>query len=74
MQTFALKFVMLGDSFVGKSQLSRKFCRNEFNESSQPTEGMQFSSKEITFEKCIIKAQIWDIGGSHVCFIVIYIE
>ncbi len=58
MQTFALKFILIGDIGVGKSQLSRRFAKNQFLEDSKSTVGMEFSTKEIPFEKSLIKAQV----------------
>ena len=63
MQNYALKFVLIGDSQVGKSQLAKRFCKNSFIEGSQSTVGMEFSTKDIPFERCLVKAQIWDTAG-----------
>mmetsp|Transcript_15398 Transcript_15398/g.13933 ORF Transcript_15398/g.13933 Transcript_15398/m.13933 type:complete len:395 (+) Transcript_15398:24-1208(+) len=63
MQAYSLKFVLIGDSGVGKSQLSRRFTKNNFKENSSSTVGMEFSTRQLPFEKCIIKAQIWDTAG-----------
>lgn len=65
MQTYPLKFILVGDSCVGKSQLSRCYLRNEFHADSQTTVGLEFSTKTIEFEKCLIKAQIWDTAGQE---------
>lgn len=65
MHNFALKFILVGDGRVGKSQLSRKFTKNQFNKDSQSTVGMEFSTRAIEFEKSLIKAQLWDTAGQE---------
>lgn len=63
MQSYALKFILVGDSGVGKSQLSRSFTRKTFKNDIQTTVGMEFATREIPFERSVIKAQIWDTAG-----------
>ena len=46
---------------MGKSQLSRRFSKKQFQEDSKSTVGMEFSTKEIVFEKSLIKAQVNNI-------------
>ena len=65
MQNYTLKFVLIGDSQVGKSQLSQRLCKRLFNNDSQTTVGMEFASKEIAFERCCVKAQVWDTAGQE---------
>eukprot|EP01038_Epipyxis_sp_PR26KG_P005104 gene5104-7114_t len=65
MQTFTMKFVMVGDTRVGKSQLARNFTRKSFNSDIQATIGMEFATRIIEFERCFIKAQIWDTAGQE---------
>lgn len=65
MHSYALKFIMVGDSRVGKSQLNRSFTKKSFNFDSQSTIGMEFSTRTIEFEKCNIKAQLWDTAGQE---------
>lgn len=65
MNTYSLKFVLVGDSGVGKSQLSRRFSNKEFCSDSSATVGMEFSTRDIPFERSIIKAQIWDTAGQE---------
>eukprot|EP01033_Poteriospumella_lacustris_P013606 gene13604-9742_t len=65
MHNFGLKFILVGDGRVGKSQLARKFTKNQFNKDSQSTLGMEFSTRTIEFEKSLIKAQLWDTAGQE---------
>lgn len=63
MQSYTLKFILIGDSGVGKSQLSRCFTKKQFKNDIQSTVGIEFSTREIVFDKSLIKAQIWDTAG-----------
>ncbi len=65
MQTYSLKFVLVGDSSVGKSQLLRRFTKKEFSNDMTSTLNMEFSTRDIPFERCNIKAQIWDTAGQE---------
>jgi len=61
MQSHALKVVMVGDLNVGKTQLCRRFTKNTFQHESSSTVGMEFATKEIPFEKCLIKVVVLNI-------------
>ena len=65
MQNYVLKFVVIGDSQVGKSQLAKRFCKNTYNDNATSTVGLEFATKEIEFERCIVKAQVWDTAGQE---------
>lgn len=57
------KFVMVGDSAVGKSSLLLRFADNEFNENYMITIGVDFRFKSVNVDNKIIKLQIWDTAG-----------
>jgi GTPase SAR1 family protein len=42
---YVLKFVLVGDSNVGKSQLALRFCKIAFDPESSTTIGMEFATK-----------------------------
>jgi len=65
MQRYGLKLVLMGDTRVGKSQLSRAFVNKNFLEEAQVTVGIEFTTKMIEFEKSIVQAQIWDTAGQE---------
>ncbi|XP_046578499.1 ras-related protein Rab-11B isoform X1 [Haliotis rubra] len=62
---FILKFVLIGDSGVGKSNLLSRFTRNEFNLESKSTIGVEFATRSIQVDGKTIKAQIWDTAGQE---------
>ncbi|RXI06868.1 hypothetical protein DVH24_026004 [Malus domestica] len=51
-------------SGVGKSNLLR-FTRNKFNLESKSTIGVEFTTKTLTVDSKLIKAQIWDTAGQE---------
>ena len=57
------KIVLVGDSFVGKTNIMSKYLKNEFHENSKTTVGVEFGSKIFNIEGHIINAQIWDTSG-----------
>ena len=59
------KVVLVGDSFVGKTNIMSKYIKNEFHEDSKATVGVEFGSKQFSVEGHSIKAQIWDTAGQE---------
>ena len=59
------KIVLVGDQFVGKTNIMSKYLKNEFHEDSKATVGVEFGSKQFEIENHKIKAQIWDTAGQE---------
>ena len=59
------KVVLVGDSFVGKTNMMSKYLKNEFHEDSKATVGVEFGSKQFLVDGHPIKAQIWDTAGTE---------
>ena len=59
------KVVLVGDSFVGKTNMMSKYLKNEFKSDSKATVGVEFGSKEFNIEGHSINAQIWDTAGQE---------
>ena len=59
------KVVIIGDSGVGKSNITTRYLKDEFNTSSKATVGVEFGAKKLIFEKTNIKVQIWDTAGQE---------
>ena len=59
------KVVIVGDQFVGKTNIMSKYLKNEFHEDSKATVGVEFGSKQFNVEGHAIKAQIWDTAGQE---------
>lgn len=59
------KVILIGESGVGKTNLSLRFTRNEFDLDSRTTIGVEFSSKLLEVDGKKILAQIWDTAGQE---------
>ena len=55
--------ILIGDSGVGKSNLISRYTKNEFDVSSLPTIGVDFSNRNVRVGEHVVKAQIWDTAG-----------
>ena len=62
---YLFKILILGDSFVGKTNILKRFIHNEFDSTTKETVGVEFDSKNYNFGEKIIKAQIWDTAGQE---------
>ena len=59
------KVILIGDSSVGKTNIMSKYLKNQFNENSKATVGVEFGSKLFKLNGHNIKAQIWDKAGQE---------
>ena len=55
---YLYKIVLTGDSGVGKSCLLSRFTRNEFDDESKSTIGVEFATRSIPVEGKTVKAQV----------------
>jgi hypothetical protein len=55
----SLRLILLGDSGVGKSSISKRFVKDTFDEQINTTIGIDFMVKIIEFEGKRIKLTIW---------------
>ncbi|PIA17635.1 ras-domain-containing protein [Coemansia reversa NRRL 1564] len=63
---FTYKFVLLGESAVGKSSIVTRFARNEFNQYNESTIGAAFVTKEVTLDEASTATlRIWDTAGQE---------
>ena len=60
-----LKYVIVGDSSVGKSCLLLRFADDQFNENYMTTIGVDFRFKTVKSNDKNIKLQIWDTAGQE---------
>lgn len=59
------KVIVIGDSNVGKTCLTFRFCGGSFSEKFEPTIGVDFREKSVTVNEEDIKLQIWDTAGQE---------
>ncbi|EGC28686.1 Rab GTPase [Dictyostelium purpureum] len=63
--TQLFKYIMVGDSAVGKSNLLLQFIDKRFVPNSDFTIGVEFGSRSLNIENKQIKLQIWDTAGQE---------
>ena len=82
---YKLKFIIIGDAGVGKTNLVHRFVKGEFKSEYHLTLGMDFSSYNLEIDGKLFTLQLWDTAGSEkfrsiakgyyinsVCAIVVY--
>jgi small GTP-binding protein len=62
----SFKIIVVGDSGVGKSSITLKATKNEFNDCYNSTVGFEFCTFNIQIENTIIRLQIWDTCGQEI--------
>eukprot|EP01113_Clastostelium_recurvatum_P009553 TRINITY_DN1460_c0_g1_i1.p1 TRINITY_DN1460_c0_g1~~TRINITY_DN1460_c0_g1_i1.p1 ORF type:complete len:230 (-),score=52.73 TRINITY_DN1460_c0_g1_i1:133-777(-) len=62
---FLFKFIVIGDTNVGKSCLLHRFIDNKFKQESSHTIGVEFGSKIVEVGGRNVKLQIWDTAGQE---------
>lgn len=62
---YLLKYIIIGDSGVGKSNLLLRYTDNKFNESHVLTLGVEFAAKNVTINNSVFRLQIWDTAGQE---------
>lgn len=60
---YLFKFIVIGDSGVGKSCVVLQFIENKTRASHDVTIGVEFGAKNIKIGNKVIKLQIWDTAG-----------
>lgn len=63
---YLFKFIIIGDSGVGKSCLLLAYTDGRFKENHETTIGVEFGSKTIQVDSKLVKVQIWDTAGGWV--------
>ena len=64
---YLFKILILDDSFIGKTNMLKKFLNEEFDMNTKETVGVEFGSKNFILgeKKDIVKVQIWDTAGQE---------
>lgn len=61
--TYLFKYIIIGDTGVGKSCLLLQFTDHRFRQDHDLTIGVEFGSRMIRIQDKDIKLQIWDTAG-----------
>jgi Ras-related protein Rab-2A len=62
---YSLKFIIIGDSSVGKSNLMLQFTEKKFEPNHDITIGVEFGYKMISKDNNVYKLSIWDTAGQE---------
>ncbi len=60
---YLLKYIIIGDAAVGKSNLLLRYVHGQFKQEYQLTIGLEFGVKNIQIKDKIFRIQIWDTAG-----------
>ena len=62
---YLLKYIIIGDAAVGKSNLLLRFAQGDFKTEYQLTIGVEFGAKNIDLNNKKFRLQIWDTAGQE---------
>ena len=62
---YVFKYIIVGDSNVGKTSLISSLIYNSFKNEYSTTIGVDFSTKMIEVDNMIVKLQLWDTAGQE---------
>ncbi len=64
-EDFSIKFVIVGDSGVGKTNILNRYIRNSFYLDGKSTIGIELETKMFKIQDKYIKLNIWDTAGQE---------
>ena len=62
---YLLKYIIIGDAAVGKSNLLLRYAHGQFKPEYQLTIGVEFGAKNVTIRNKVYRIQIWDTAGQE---------
>mmetsp|Transcript_2075 Transcript_2075/g.6181 ORF Transcript_2075/g.6181 Transcript_2075/m.6181 type:complete len:259 (+) Transcript_2075:109-885(+) len=62
---YLLKFLLVGDSGVGKTSIVKRFSHNDYTASFISTIGVDFEIRSFVYRDRQIKLQVWDTAGQE---------
>ena len=62
---YLLKYIIIGDEAVGKSNLLLRYAQNQFKTEYKVTVGVEFGARNITLNNTVYRVQIWDTAGQE---------
>ena len=62
---YLLKYIIIGDSAVGKSNILTQYVYEKFSEEFQSTLGVEFAAKNAVIDNKVYRIQIWDTAGAE---------
>ncbi|CAK8686367.1 putative Ras-related protein Rab-33 isoform X2 [Clavelina lepadiformis] len=64
-QRRVFKVIVIGDSDVGKTCLTYRFCSGQFQDKTEATIGVDFRERMVDVDGELIKLQLWDTAGQE---------
>lgn len=62
---YIFKYIIVGETCVGKSSMMKQFIDKEFNNNHEMTIGVDFSTKILKIDNKQYKINIWDTAGQE---------
>ena len=62
---YQVKFIIIGDSFVGKTNIYYRFVKGDFKNDYEPTVVLNFLYQKIKIKDKNFTLQLWDTAGSE---------
>ena len=63
--SYSIKYIIIGDSGVGKSNILLRYSKDKFDPNHRATLGIEFVNKRINFKGTNYTIQIWDTAGQE---------
>lgn len=60
---YLLRYIVIGDTCVGKSCLLFRFTENRFDPYQYMTIGVEYGHRDIPIGEDTVKLQVWDTGN-----------
>jgi small GTP-binding protein len=60
-----VKYIIIGDSNVGKTSILNQFCQRNFNDREQNTIGLDYGERIININERNVLIQLWDTAGQE---------
>ncbi|XP_021344297.1 ras-related protein Rab-1B-like [Mizuhopecten yessoensis] len=60
---FLFKYLLIGDSGVGKSSLLLRFADDVFSDTYISTIGVDFKIRTVDVDNKVVRLQVWDTAG-----------
>ncbi|CAM9646794.1 unnamed protein product, partial [Phaeothamnion confervicola] len=65
MPTLLFKYIIIGDTAVGKSSILSMFSERIFRDTHDTTIGVEFGARDIELGGSKVKLEIWDTAGQE---------
>lgn len=65
MPTLLFKYIIIGNTAVGKSAILLQFTERQFRDAHDMTIGVEFGAKDVAIGDAQVKLEIWDTAGQE---------